>query len=410
MDFEKLCNTYDVLIKHMKDNGYFYGYVRRLKTEINWLVKNKEKEKIQSYEEAYRIRRNCTKSSEMRRWYRLAYGILKRFDVHNQYPDRISNRPLIKRGAYSQLNDIFKEVINLYNEADMKRGLKKHTIYGNASAGSCFLLAMQNRGCLTLEDITEDDTMSFFTDNNNIAVLSNCYKKEVATVFKANLGIHTEAARRILAYIPMIRSKRSNIPYLSQEEAKAVHRALGDRNNGLSLRTRAIGYLLFFTGIRGCDIVQLEFSDIDWEKEEIRLNQQKTGNVLVLPLTAVIGNAIFDYITMERHASSDTYIFLGKLKPYAPLKPGGMWYISSKIYTAASIRQEPGDRRGCHLFRYHVATFLAGKGIARPVISDTLGHTTLASLDYYLSADIVHLRECALSIETFPVNQEVFKI
>ncbi len=410
MDFEKLCNTYAVLIEHMKDDGYFDGYVRRLKTEINWLIKNKEKKKIQSYEEAYRIRESRTESSEMQRWYRLAYGILKRFDVYNEYPNRRCNGPLIKRGAYPQLNEAFKEVINLYKEADMKRGLKEHTIYGNASAGSCFLLAMQNRGCLALDDITEDDTMSFFTDNNSIAVLSSCYKKEIAAVFKADLGIYTEPARRILTYLPMIRPKRANIPYLTQEEAEAVHRALANRDNGLSLRTRAIGYLLFFTGIRGCDIVQMEFFDIDWEKEEICLAQQKTDNGLVLPLTATIGNAIYDYITMERPLSRDTHIFLGELKPYDQLKPGAMWYISSKIYTAASVRQEIGDRRGCHLFRYHLATVLAGKGIARPVISDILGHTAPASLDYYLSADIVHLRECALSIEGFLVNEEVFRI
>ena len=101
---------------------------------------------------------------------------------------------------------------------------------------------------------------------------------------------------------------------------------------------------------------------------------------------------------------------MGELKPHDPLKPGAMWRVASKIYTAASVRQDAGDRRGCPLFRHRVATVLAGKGIAHPVISDTLDHTTPASLDYYLSADIVHLRECALSIERFPVNEEVFQI
>ena len=410
MNIEKLCSTYALLIEHMKTDGYFDGYIKKLETEISWLIKNKEKEKIQSYEEACRIRGSRTESSRMQKWYRQAYGVLKRFDIYNEYPDRKCHEPLVKRGAYPQLNETFKGVINRYKEADMKCGLKEHSIHNRAIGGSCFLLAMQNRGCRTLNDITEDDAMSFFTKNNNTAVLSYAYKRKIAAVFKADLGIYTEPAKRILTYLPMMRPKRENIQYLTQEEAEAIHRALDCKDNGLTLRARAIGYLLFFTGIRACDIVQMEFPNINWEKEEIRLTQQKTANGLVLPLTAAIGNAIYDYITMERPSSKDTHIFLGELKPYAPLKPGAMWRVASKIYTAASVRQEAGDRRGCHLFRHHVATVWAGKGIARPVISDTLGHTTPASLDCYLSVDIVHLRECALSIERFPVNKEVFQI
>lgn len=410
MDLEKLCNNHADLIQHMQNDGYSVNYVRRLKTEINWIIKNKEKKKFQTHEDACCIRESYAKSSDMQRWYRLAYGILKRFDLYNEYPDRRRKEPLIKRGAYPQLNTTFKEVIDLYKEADRKRGLKEHTIYGNASGGSCFLLAMQNQGYLALVDITEDDAMSFFTDENGIAALSSSYKKEITAIFKADLGAFNESAKRILAYLPMIRPKRKNVQYLTPEEVDDIHEMLNDKDNALSLRNRAIGLLLFFTGIRGCDIAEMEFSDIDWEKEEIRLIQQKTDGGLVLPLTATIGNAIYDYTTQERPESLDSHVFLSEQRPYDPLKAKAMWWISSKIYAAASIRQNTGDRRGTHLFRYNLATSFAGSGIARPVISNMLGHADPNSLDYYLFADMIHLRECALSIADFPVSEEVFRV
>jgi integrase len=410
MDLEKLYNIHADLIQHMQNNGYSENYVRRLKTEINWLIKNKEKKEFQTYEDSYFIRESYTKSSEMKRWYRLAYGILKRFDIYNEYPDRRRKEPLIKRGAYPQLNATFKEVIDLYKKTNRKHSLNESTICGNASSGSCFLLAMQNQGHLTLEDITEYDVMSFFTDENGTIALSSSYKKEIAAIFKTDLGVFNESAKRILAYLPMIRPKRKNIQYLTPEEVDDIHKMLNNKENALSLRNRAIGLLLFFTGIRGCDIAQMELSDIDWYNEEIRMTQQKTDYGLVLPLTATIGNAIYDYITIERPKSKDTHVFLSEMKPYDPLKSKTMWYISSKIYEVASIRQNTGERRGTHLFRYNLATSFAGKGIARQVISDTLGHDNPNSLDYYLFADITHLRECALSITDFPVNEEVFNI
>lgn len=410
MDIEKLCNNHADLIQHMQNQGYSHNYVRGLKTEINWLLQSKEKEKIQTYEEACRIRESRTKSPDMQGWYRVAYGILKRFDIYNEYPDRRKKESLIKKGAYPKLNESFKEVIDLYKEADRKRGLKECTIYGNASGASGFLLAMQNKGRSTLEDITEEDAMSFFTDDSGIAALSSSYKKEIAAVLKADIGTYTEAARHILAYLPTIRPKRKNIPYLTPEEADSIHEVLEDKDSPLSLRDRAIGLLLFFTGIRGCDISQMKFSDIDWENEEIRLIQQKTSGSLILPLTATIGNAIYDYVISERPNSRDTHVFLSSMKPHDPLKPKAMWYISSKLYESADIRKNPGDRRGTHLFRYNLATSFSGKGIARPVISDMLGHADPNSLDYYLFADMAHLRECALDITDFPVREEVFHV
>jgi site-specific recombinase XerD len=79
------------------------------------------------------------------------------------------------------------------------------------------------------------------------------------------------------------------------------------------------------------------------------------------------------------------------------------------LYKAAKIRQSKGDRRGNHLFRHNVATTLVGNGIPRPVASAVLGHENPNSLDHYTSADIKHLRTCALSIGEYLVAKEVFE-
>jgi hypothetical protein len=48
------------------------------------------------------------------------------------------------------------------------------------------------------------------------------------------------------------------------------------------------------------------------------------------------------------------------------------------------------------------------QGIPQAVISSLLGHASPSSLEPYLSAGIERLRECALCIERFPVDEEVF--
>ena len=409
MGFENLLLNYSKLIKHMEDEGYSKSYILLLKTEINWLQKNGDL--ADSYEMACAMREAQTNSPEMRRRYRLEYGILKRFDLEGIYPDYRLKEPLVKYGAYYQLCPEYKEVIDRYKEADSLRGLKPHTIKGNASAGACFLYSMQDKGLFRLSEIDESAAMSFFTDESGHAALSSGYKKQVAAVFKANLGEYTDDARRILAYLPCIRPRRKNIPYLQPEENQELHRLFSDDcPSGLSLRNKAVAVLLFFTGLRPCDIASLTMEQIDWDADEIRIVQSKTDVPLILPLTAVIGNAIYDYIIYERPESSDRHIFLGENRPHDPVTPGALWHIAAKIYDAAGIRLTEGKRRGTHLFRYNAATTFIGSGIPRPVASAVLGHADPSSLDHYTFADIKHLRECALSIEKFPVRKEVFDI
>lgn len=408
MKFENLFVHCEELITCMRDTGYAKAYIRQLTTEINWLKNHRDS--ADSYEQACRIRERDTVSKEMKKRYRLEYGILKRFDENGIYPDYRRKDPLVRRAAFYQLCPEFQDVINRYKETGLLRELKPRTVYGNASGASNFLLAMQKRDIFSLHEIKEEDAMSFFTDSSGKAILSSGYKKNIAQVFNAELGKYTADAKRVAAFLPCIRPKRKNIQYLRVEETAKLHEMLEHQGaSELSLRNRAIGTLLYYTGLRACDISNLTFDDIDWDKEMIHIVQQKTAAPLDLPLTPVIGNAIYEYVTNERPDSDDPHIFLAENLPHDPIRAGSLWWATAKLYKVAKIRQSKGDRRGTHLFRHNAATTLVGNGIPRPVASAVLGHEDPNSLDYYTSADIKHLRTCALSIGEYPAAKEVFE-
>lgn len=181
-----------------------------------------------------------------------------------------------------------------------------------------------------------------------------------------------------------------------------------DTSNMLTLRDRAIGKLVFYTGLRCGDIAAMEMASIDWECDMIRIKQQKTGVTLELPLTATVGNAIYDYLTAERPSAEASSLFLSRSKPYRSMSRSSMGHVAARIMEAAGVRQSKGDRKGLHIFRHHLATTLLSNGVSQAVISRTLGHSSPDSIDTYLSADFPHLKECALSIASFPVSGGVF--
>jgi len=409
MDFTNLKEHYHELLDYLREeeNGSERP-LQLVRGNIYWILENEKHNTWQSYAEVYDDRVSKLGSERYKRTLKATFDTIQDFDFYGKYPNR--NGKNKNRGAYHQLVPEFKEAINVYKASAKLCDVKESTINKQVSAASCFFFAMQQRGGERLDCIDEADVISFFLDEEGNVSKSGSYKDMIAAVLKTVAGWKEKECRAILAYLPLIRYKRKNIRYLTQEEVGSIRMVLDDDGSGLSLREKAIGKLLFFTGMRACDIAGMKLSSIDWGAEEIYIVQQKTGHPIVLPLTAAIGNPIYDYLMEERPESDDGHLFLGKFHPHYPLKAATVGYLSNKIYAKAAIRQNKGDRRGTHLFRHNAATSFLGSGVPRPVISQTLGHTDPLSLEPYLHADLVHLKMCALSIEWFPVSEEVFSL
>lgn len=391
---------------HMRKEGFAGSYIRTILTDVRWLERNGSA--YDSFAEACEARMAETKSDDMRRRYRLSFGILRRYVEDGTLPDRRRQTPLFPRGAYHELSDGFRSVVDSFAADARSRGLKERTVMGRVSVASRFLLSMQGLGRSSLAEVTDSDAMGYFVGEDGTPRLAHGVKNDLAAVLTSDLGDDSAEGARLALALPCLRPSRKNIDYLRPDEITNIVAALSDESNGLSLRDRAIVSLMYHTGIRSVDVVGMRLSDIDWGRDRIELTQEKTGQPLVLPLTAAIGNPLFDYIESERPRTGDDHVFLTTMPPHDPLTPGALGHVAAKVYDAAGVRVGDGRRRGTHLFRHHAATAMVSSGVPRHVASTVLGHGDPESLDHYLSADIVHLRGCALDVSAFPVAEGVY--
>ena len=412
MNVEKLRETYPELLAYMENEGYYKPYVDDVGRESIRIIESAERKGWTSYDDIYQEYERKLKSPQSLRKKRTILRLIERFERSGQYPNgNIHQRGgsvSVEGGKYHLLTDSFKAILEYHFAAAGNRGKKDTTILGESRNAAQFLYMLQKKGIETTRAITEDAVISVFAGADGKPRYSCSYKKSVSSVFRECIPQDPEIFSRILTFFPALRMSRKNIQYLEPEEITALKQVLGDENPQLSLRDKAIGLLALHTGLRSCDIAGLTMESIDWEKELILINQQKTDVPLVLPLTAAVGNAIYDYLVSERPETEIEHIFVSENRPHTRLQSMGLNGISHKIMVAAGIRQSEGDRRGFHIFRHHLATALLGGGVARPVISQVLGHISPDSIDPYLSADFVHLRKCALSVVRFPVGEGVF--
>lgn len=307
-------------------------------------------------------------------------------------------------GAYSKLAPPFSDAVDYYlSEPNELDHLKDVSLKRNASTASTFFYSFQSKGFRSFAEISEEDVTDFFVKDGKTRYYAG-YRYKLSHVLDIVSSKYPEC-KVISSWIPHIRITRKNIQYLTEEEAAAVKNVCISDDSGLSYRDKAVGIVLLYTGLRGCDIAGLKLSDIDWDKEEIHIVQSKTSVPLTLPLLIVVGNAIYDYLKNERRSDMDILFISEEGNPF---RSSNVQHCVKKIFKAAGIRQNKGDRQGTHIFRHHVATQLLRNSVAQPVISQTLGHSDPLSVETYLNADIEHLRECALSIEDYLIDWEEF--
>jgi len=393
----------------MEASGYSRNYIYKVQKEILWILSEAELRDWECYKDIYHHYKTVIQTQKTFIIKRAIIGIIEHFDLYCKYPDS-KWKCFARKNAYTRLIPAFKELIDYYIKKEKTRGKKASSINTESQNASNFLFAMQEAGVSRLDEITEEAAMALFVSHEGKQLRGYTYRRSVTALFESCLSIDPDACKRILTFLPMGRNTRKNIQYLTAQEVKKIRETLEDMSNTLSKCDRAIGKLALYTGLRGSDIAAMEVTSIDWEHEVIKINQQKTGNSLELPLTITVGNAIYDYLTSERPSVNNTALFLSLIGPNRRMAADNMGNVSARIMKAAGIRQTKGERKGLHIFRHHLATTLLGNNVSQAVISRTLGHSSPSSTETYLSADFAHLKDCALSISQFPISEEVLSI
>lgn len=184
------------------------------------------------------------------------------------------------------------------------------------------------------------------------------------------------------------------VTVLDIEQKEAIKSHFSINNTVKDMRDNAVIAMGLDLGIRGIDIVNLQFSNIDWKKEEMSFQQQKTGVWICLPFPISVGNAIYTYITKARPESDSPYIFLSFKAPFNNMTSGICPNSINRVLAQANL----APTNGFHITRKTFASKLLNSGTPYSTISNLLGHTDNTTLKVYIATDEQGLRQCALPL------------
>lgn len=215
-------------------------------------------------------------------------------------------------------------------------------------------------------------------------------------LYRENI-IENQHLPQVLGY-SAVKTERM-ITVLTAEELSHIRSYIAEASTPIQLQDSAVMLLGTEMGIRGCDIVRLKISDINFKNRAIRFIQDKTGVEIQLAMPVSVGNAVFKYLKSGRpkECSSDL-LFVSLKAPHKPLLRNICYDALKRILPQRSV---PGS--GFHVTRKTFSTHKLQRGIPPERISSAIGQRSVKSLTPYLSLDGERLSMCPLSLESLDI-------
>lgn len=195
------------------------------------------------------------------------------------------------------------------------------------------------------------------------------------------------------------------LPCFTREETGCLLEGI-DTGTPCGKRDYAMVALAVSTGLRCCDIVALRLDQIDWRRDEIRLVQAKTSRPLVLPLPALAGNAVAEWILHGRPDCGVPEVFVRLQPPCVKLGNSTGSTLMRRRLARAGIDHVAGDGKSFHALRRTAGTRLIESGAGLSLAAQILGHARINSAGRYFSLASEQLRQCCLPLAEFSCTKE----
>jgi len=224
------------------------------------------------------------------------------------------------------------------------------------------------------ENISEDEINEYLTslalDPKSPSRSSFKHAVYGLRYYYRNIGQNKKAIR-----LPSLQ-KESKLPViLNRSELKELFKV------PTLLKHRALLALIYSAGLRGREVINLQLSDIDFERKTIHIRQSKYKKDRIVPLSDYMAKGLRIYISLEHPY---VYLFNGK-EPDGRYSVRGLSWVMREALKKTKIKKKVN----LHSLRHSYATHLLEEGVDIVTIKELLGHAEISTTMVYL-----HVARC----------------
>lgn len=234
---------------------------------------------------------------------------------------------------------------------------------------------------IDVREVVETDILNYLVDleKNNVSVstiarMTSSIKSFHDYLFFSKI-CETDPAKNIKK--PKI--KKESVEILTEEEIESLLNFESLDSDKLK-RDKAIFEVLYGTGMKVSELIELNVDDVDFEVESVMCSSSK--NKRVIPLIDVTKEYLEMYVNEAREniaADGENALFVSSLGHRFTRQ--GLWKIIKKYSKKANIDKNINPTMLRHSFAIH----MINKGANIASVNKILGNTNLASIQSYLS-------------------------
>lgn len=223
------------------------------------------------------------------------------------------------------------------------------------------------------------------SEKNNSHRSINRKISSLKTFYKYLLKIHEVDKNSLTQHQSLKIGKKVIVPF-SENEMVTVLNSF-PRNDFKSIRNKLIVELLYSTGMRRSELVNLEETSIDLSNKTIKI-LGKRNKERVVPLLNSILTSIEEYLIERQKITAETNHFFITSKGNK-INETLVYRIINDYFSKISSK----TKNSPHVIRHSFATHLLNQGADLNSVKELLGHASLASTQVYTHNSLEKIKE-----------------
>lgn len=273
-----------------------------------------------------------------------------------------------------------------------ERNLSENSIDAYSKDLSRYISFLNGRKVKYPEDIKENDVNRLIQSLSHLGLAASSVSRNLSSIKTFHKFLIGE---NIVGHDPTENIKgpklRRHLPsVLSFDEIQSIIKQINVKTS-LGLRDRAMIELLYASGLRISELLQLPLREIYFNEEIIRVFGKGSKERLV-PTSIRALNWISKYLEtarpyLDRFKRSEGITFLSVRG--SAMSRMGFWKILKGFVNKAGIRKEITP----HTFRHSFATHLLEGGADLRAVQEMLGHADISTTQIYTHLDRTYLKQ-----------------
>lgn len=272
-------------------------------------------------------------------------------------------------------NHIDKFIEYIYNE----KSLSQNTLNSYKRDIKQFFMFLKNKDIEMAEDITKTDIIAYLLQLKKDNRASATIARNLASIrsFFQYLFIHRIITNDPTFNLEAPKGERKMPAILSIDEIELLLEQ-PNSNSDKGIRDKAMLELLYATGIRVSELINLLIEDINLDMSYLRCSSGSKERII--PLGSMALKAIETYLDVSRgNLAKETEKVLFVNMKGKPMSRQGFWKIIKKYAKDANIHKSITPQ----ILRHSFATHLLQNGADLKSIQKMLGHADISTTNVY---------------------------